>query len=199
MATLSGIGGTVLPRLLAALKDESSPLMSKRDKNIFSLVLQDVGLKRAGVRRSEKIYSDKLFLLAVLMGAVVLTLVHPQMPLFSTSIKLNWVFLFSLIIWQPFIEELLFRGVIQGQLSKYRWGKRAVFHITAANFLTSAAFIVVHLVNSALLWSFAIFIPSLIYGYFRDRFSSVYPSMILHGIYNSMVIVGLYLNGNAVI
>jgi len=89
------------------------------------------------------------------------------------------------------IEELLFRGIIQGQLSKSNWGQQARFRITAANIVTSVLFVAMHMLNSSPTWSLAIFIPSIFYGYFRDTFNSVYPAMLLHSVYNLTVVIGL--------
>ena len=63
--------------------------------------------------------------------------------------------------------------------------------ITAANIVTSIIFVVMHMLNTSLIWSLTIFMPSLLYGFFRDTFKSVYPAMVLHSIYNLIVVLGL--------
>ena len=118
--------------------------------------------------------------------------------MFSSTLTLHWSLLLSVLLWQPFAEELFFRGIIQGQLRRFVWGQRTLLKLSAANVVTSACFAAVHMINTQPIWALTIFIPSLLFGYFRDRFDSIYPSLLLHGLYNAMVVVGLLLNGNAV-
>lgn len=193
MAALSGVKWAAYFKLLALLRCGWCLFMSdKKLKHIFTLILQDLGLNKAA-----RFYYDAKFLFALFSSVVVLFFIYPYMPVFSSELKLSWTLLISLIIWQPLIEELLFRGVIQGQASKYKWGQAKIFHVTSANIITSFLFVAIHLFNSLLLWSLAIFIPSLLYGYFKDLFNSVYPAIVLHGAYNALVIIALYVNGNA--
>ena len=155
-------------------------------------------LEEAGLYNCPRFYLDRQFAAAIVAGMLFLWLFYDRLPVFSSPLTLNWTLLVSVLIWQPFIEELLFRGVIQGQVSKYKWGQAKILHITSANIITSFLFVAIHLFNSPLLWSLAIFIPSLLYGYFKDMFNSVYPAIVLHGVYNALVIIALYINGNAV-
>ena len=150
-------------------------------------------LKESGLLHCPQFYRDLRFTVAILAGIVVLLLVHEWVPVFSSDLTLHLQLLISVLIWQPLVEELLFRGIIQGQLSRQGWGQHARFSITAANVVTSILFVALHMFNNSPVWSLSVFIPSLIYGYFRDRFNSVYPSMILHSSYNAMVILGIYL------
>ena len=61
---------------------------------------------------------------------------------------------------------------------------------------TSVLFVVMHMINSTPLFALTVFVPSLVFGYFRDYCNSVYPCIILHSAYNAMVFVGLVLNRN---
>ena len=149
-------------------------------------------LKESGLLHCPHFYRDFRFTVAILAGIVVLFLVHEWVPVFSSTPVLHLKLLISVLIWQPLIEELLFRGIIQGQLSRQGWGQHALFNITIANVVTSVLFVALHMFNNSPVWSLTIFIPSLVYGYFRDRFNSVYPSMLLHSSYNAMVVLGIY-------
>jgi membrane protease YdiL (CAAX protease family) len=100
----------------------------------------------------------------------------------------NGLFLVSFILWQPLIEELLFRGVIQGQLRTTRPGRWQKAGITGANLISSLFFVLAHTVNHSPLWAIAVFVPSLVFGFMRDRHDSIYPGLVLHCAYN-----GLYL------
>ncbi|RRS30264.1 MAG: hypothetical protein P794_07890 [Epsilonproteobacteria bacterium (ex Lamellibrachia satsuma)] len=92
--------------------------------------------------------------------------------------------LFFLIFLYPVIEELAFRGLIQEYLSKVT-GYRSLFpYVSVANLMTSLLFVLMHFVHHEPLWAFLVFFPSLVFGYFKESFDSVLPSIFLHMFYN---------------
>ena len=138
-----------------------------------------------GLLTCQPFWRDAQFYLALLAGLIVLTVLYFFFPLHTDIFKTGqWGLLLSLILWQPFGEELLFRGIIQGQLHQLPWGQRRWLYISAANLLTSFAFVALHLVYHPSLWAVAIFFPSLVFGYFRERHQSLYPAFALHSLYN---------------
>jgi len=142
-------------------------------------------LQQTGLRTCPPFWWDSQFYLALLAGLIVLVVIYLFFPIHSDVIRTGqWGLLFSLILWQPFGEELLFRGIIQGQLSQLPWGQRSWFKISTANLLTSLAFVMLHLFYHPTLWAIAIFFPSLVFGYFRERHQSLYPAFALHSLYN---------------
>lgn len=90
----------------------------------------------------------------------------------------------QLVIVAPVLEELLFRGVLQGRLLETTWGRDGRF-FTRANLATSACFAVFHLVSHAWAWSLAAFVPSLVFGHFRDRYRSLMWPIVVHAFYNA--------------
>lgn len=93
--------------------------------------------------------------------------------------------LFFLIVFYPVIEELAFRGVIQEFIASKTKQFRPYFYITIANFVTSLLFVTVHFVHHTPLWALLVFIPSLIFGYFKDQYKHIVPSIFLHMFYNA--------------
>lgn len=92
-------------------------------------------------------------------------------------------FLLFFVILYPLLEELIFRGLIQDYFAKLT--KKINFvQISLANVITSLLFMVMHLVYHAPLWAILTFVPSLIFGYFKDRYNLIMPSIILHMFYN---------------
>ena len=89
----------------------------------------------------------------------------------------------SLVVVQPLLEELVLRGVLQGQLLRLtrarRWGP-----VSAANVATTAAFVALHLPAQPLAWALAVAAPSLVFGHLRERLGSVWPAVALHAVYN---------------
>ncbi len=85
----------------------------------------------------------------------------------------------------PVVEELVFRGALQGTLYRQRWGSRRLGPISTANFFTSLLFAGFHFFYHAPLWAALVFLPSLLFGYFRDKYQRVLPAIILHVLYNA--------------
>ena len=91
------------------------------------------------------------------------------------------VFLSSVILY-PVIEELAFRGFIQTWLLE-----KSIFRklkLSYANLVTSFLFASFHLFNQSPLWAALIFAPSLVFGYLRERYEAVTPSIVMHAWYN---------------
>jgi len=127
---------------------------------------------------------DTQFWIAVGLGPVVWVIlwVLSGMPA-SIGISLT-VFLGSVILY-PVIEELAFRGFVQTWLlEKPFWKSMLIAKISKANVLTSVVFAALHLINQPLIWAALIFFPSLVFGYLRERYDAVTPSILVHGWYN---------------
>jgi len=82
----------------------------------------------------------------------------------------------------PVLEELCFRGLVQTELRR-RFDRR-FGPVSAANLLTSATFVALHWAQNPKAWVGLVVIPSLIYGYFRDRYDTVKSPMALHLLHN---------------
>lgn len=97
----------------------------------------------------------------------------------------GWAPLLWLALLLPLLEELLFRGLVQGKLLALAWGKRQFASFTLANLLTSGLFTALHFASHPPLWAAGVLLPALLFGYFRDRHDSVYPAIALHVFYNA--------------
>lgn len=84
----------------------------------------------------------------------------------------------------PVLEETVFRGLIQEKLYRLPWGCRRTGLVSAANIAASILFAVSHLIYHSPLRAISVFFPSLIFGYFRDRYGRIVPSIVLHVFYN---------------
>ena len=84
----------------------------------------------------------------------------------------------------PVLEELVFRGLVQGELRR-RLPSSPATSVSLANLLTSILFVVTHLLYHPPLWAAAVFLPSLVFGYLRDRYGSLLPPILLHVFYNA--------------
>lgn len=125
--------------------------------------------------------TDKQFLLAIAAAVVVWALGYAFVGDLISKQAFNPL---SAIIIYPVLEEFIFRGFIQDAIwQKIR--KNLIASLSYANVLTSILFASAHLLYQPPLWALSVFIPSLIFGYFKDRTGSVVPSMLLHIFYNA--------------
>lgn len=149
-----------------------------------------------GLAACPPFYRDRQFVLAVVGGAIAWLVAWAVFPDCFASPTRQLAVLLSLILWQPLLEELLFRGVLQGQLGLRSWWREKHFGISRANLATSFLFVLGHLFYHAPFWALAVFVPSLLFGHFRERHASVYPALALHVYYNAgYFLIGLTRTG----
>ena len=141
--------------------------------------------------------ADAHWALAVL-GAVPVWIVLAWMVGPSMFQPRGWAGWLGLVLLWPLMEELLFRGLLQGQLLRLsqRLGKpRRIGPVTWANALTTLAFVALHLSAQPLAWALAVALPSLVFGHLRERFASVWPAVGLHMVYNAGFVVAGWVAG----
>lgn len=129
-------------------------------------------------------WQDARFWLALLAGPIcwaVLWLAGMRANLHPPPTA---VFLMVAIIY-PLLEEIVFRGGVQGALLSRAVFARRWCGLTLANVLTSLLFAAAHLLNQPPVWAALILVPSLVFGWARDRYARITPSIILHMLYNA--------------
>lgn len=140
--------------------------------------------RELGLHSGWRFAAERPFYVALGAAPHALLLLNGIMPTWSNGIRLQASVMLSAVLWQPFVEEMLFRGVLQGKLKKHAWARAAVLELTAANILTSLLFATAHLATHSPAWAAAVMAPSLVFGYFRDRYDQLLPSLLLHAVYN---------------
>jgi membrane protease YdiL (CAAX protease family) len=142
-----------------------------------------------GVRRPSA--KDISVFLAVAVGLCAflwayMTLVgRLGVPFINVSEQINkagWPFWSAVLVFgaaPAIFEELAFRGLIQGALTRVM-GPREGWLIQGA------LFSVLHLLPLIFL---SHFVMGLSFGYLRRRFGSLYPGMLLHGTWNTFVLL----------
>lgn len=95
----------------------------------------------------------------------------------------------SLVLVQPLLEELVFRGILQGLalrlLATPAGLPRRLGPLTLANGLVTLLFVALHLRTQPLAWALAVAAPSLVFGHLRERYASVWPAVLVHAVYNA--------------
>ncbi len=158
--------------------------VSSRECSLLSRPAQVMAL--LGLHYHRPFHRDSAFLLLLALGPLVwFSLIGfygfhplPRHAIWSPAF-------FSVILWQPLFEELLFRGMVQGHLLPSMARQKTWFGLSTSNLLTSLLFSLAHLAGHSISWSLLVFIPSLCFGFVRDRVGSVYPSIALHAFYNA--------------
>lgn len=143
-----------------------------------------------GLRRPRKGSLDRSFVTLLLVGAFV------GWVLGSRSVQPDSatpMLLLSLVLWQPLVEELLFRGVLQGVMLRSITGARRVAGLSVANIVTSLAFVAIHFAQHPWLWALGVIVPSLLFGHYRERADSVVPCILMHVIFNAAFFMSLLL------
>ena len=88
----------------------------------------------------------------------------------------------------PVLEEIVFRGAVQDFLGRHL-EVRNTSGLTRANLATSVLFAAAHVALRGSPFSAAVFFPSLVFGYFRERHGTLASPILLHVFYNA----GLFL------
>jgi len=115
---------------------------------------------------------DPLFFVLLALGLVSWLLPEPDLAI-------PWTTLAALAV----IEEIVFRGLLQDLFGRIFPGSFPV-GLTPANLSTSLVFSLVHLLNHPPLWAISVFLPSLVFGWAKDRYGSLLPCIMLHFTYN---------------
>lgn len=131
------------------------------------------------VKLNRQFYSDPTFHILLFIPVFIWLFVYKYNPSISQFEK---KYLISVILIIPIIEEVIFRGLLQTWIAK-RYNQ-AVGQLSLANLITSSIFALLHLFTQPLSMALYTFIPSLIFGYAKDRYKRLMPSIILHSSYN---------------
>jgi membrane protease YdiL (CAAX protease family) len=137
-------------------------------------------------RLQPRFWRDPLFYAAVaaalLYWLALYLLLQPPLEL-GWPLREPWRFLYPALFY-PVVEELVFRGLIQDMAHRHLKAWR-LGPLTHANILTSLLFTALHFINHPPLWAAAVLIPSLLFGFFKDRTSALAAPILLHAFYNS--------------
>jgi len=86
------------------------------------------------------------------------------------------------------LEEVIFRGGIQGGLLRKEIFRLKLLCLSRANWLTSLLFAVAHVWQHAAVLVPGYFVVSLVFGYFRERYKGILVPVALHAWYNLVLL-----------
>lgn len=134
-----------------------------------------LALDRAFVRDSRGWRILASGLIVAFAGALVLPRAFPAAPF-------SGLWLVGLCLWQPFWEELVFRGILLNALAgitSLRWGA-----LSLANLLQATLFALAHLLHHAPLGAAATLLPALALGYLAERQGHIGGAFFTHAAWN---------------
>ncbi len=148
---------------------------------IVSSVLADIGLGAW-----PPFQKDRLFILSLVAGVLVWVMLwFTVIPTYTIDQGSITKIIILTVIWYPLLEEILFRGIIQKTIFDKPWGKKSLVGLSAANWFASLLFILAHAMYQPGIWAIMVLAPSLVFGFFRDRYANIYPCILLHSFYNA--------------
>jgi len=107
---------------------------------------------------------------------------------------LQWRLVLTLCVLAPLLEELVFRGLIQGYFRQHTQAKKTFVGISAANLLTSLLFVLMHWLTRDGYTAALVFLPSVYLGVVRDRIGSLLTCMFIHVFWNFTWYLTLWLS-----
>ena len=141
-------------------------------------------LHNLALSRCPGLFADRHFTLAALAALPFWLLLWGHPDTYTAPLPGIWPLLY-LIALGPFVEELAFRGALQGWCLEYAWAQRRTLGLSHANLLVTALFCASHFAYHPPLWAIGVAVPSLIFGHLRERHHSLIPGLLLHVWYNS--------------
>jgi len=121
----------------------------------------------------------------LLLAIIAPLLIWPWLPAWdSAQFQESTFAAIALFVFIPVLEEVIFRGFLQGWLLKKTWFNKQVAGESRANWLTSLVFALAHLWQHTVMLIPGYFLVSLLLGHFRERYRGVLVPIFLHAYYN---------------
>lgn len=156
-------------------------------------VTSAIGLRRVSWKAMLRMFPTAIVLMGInIIVFTATTTVFGEIKVKDTDLLLNntlkgneylLVFIVTVVL-APIAEELLFRGLL------YRYLRRKV-PIIVAVLISAAVFGILHIVFPPL------FVMGIVFALVSEKYDSLYPSMFLHAINNSIVFLTFYLGKNS--
>lgn len=131
----------------------------------------------------------KFLILALLAGPLVSAGLRLASHLGAVRIpqpNLGWATLLNLLLLAPALEEVVFRGGVQGALDRTPFGRiRVAGSVNVGNALASVLFSAAHLLVDPPWLAASVFFPSLVFGRLKQLYPSLLPAMLVHAWYNA--------------
>ncbi|MBY5944427.1 JDVT-CTERM system glutamic-type intramembrane protease MrtJ [Photobacterium rosenbergii] len=133
----------------------------------------------------EKVLDDRTLLaticLSIVIGCVFWSLFPCNIITAEHTTTIAW---FNTLLIYPVLEELAFRGTIQEALLKQSHLNEVHFGVSKANLITSVLFAGFHIIYQPAFLVVLILLPSLVLGFFKERYTTILVPIGLHILFN---------------
>jgi membrane protease YdiL (CAAX protease family) len=127
--------------------------------------------------------------LRLLAAALAPLLVWQWIPPWDVSIfSKGWAGAVVFCVSVAVLEEVIFRGGIQGWLLQKAYFKSSISGFSRANWATSSLFAFAHVILHPAWLVPGYFAVSLVLGYFRERYRGILVPVLLHAYYNLVLL-----------
>lgn len=133
-------------------------------------------------------WRDPLYIVWLLLGCSVAALVG-HFSIFSIGLYFSYANLLFIGVIYPILEEVTFRGFFMGLVLKFREARYSISGISGANLLTTLCFTFFHWATQQSVTAWWVIIPSLLFGWARERYDSLIAPIILHICFNLVLII----------
>ena len=102
--------------------------------------------------------------------------------------NVHWAFDYRyllLVLVYPLVEEVVFRGLLQGQLRNLSVMRAELAGVSLANVSASIVFMSTHLLVQETVIAAADIFPSMVFGFLFDRYRTILPGVLVHVFYNA--------------
>lgn len=101
---------------------------------------------------------------------------------------------FNILLIYPVLEEVAFRGTIQEVLLKLSGLNEVHYGVSKANFITSVLFAGFHIIYQPAWLASLILLPSLVLGFFKERYATILVPIGLHILFNLVFLLSRLAN-----
>ena len=142
--------------------------------------------------RTIQVFEDKKLIVTVFLSIVIGSVFWQLLPCYLASTwDISAIVLINMLFIYPVIEEWVFRGTIQEGLLKKQPLRKAYYGVSNANLITSCVFTGFHMIHQPLLFAVLVFIPSVVFGFFKERYSALLVPIGLHILFNGIFLLAL--------
>jgi membrane protease YdiL (CAAX protease family) len=121
----------------------------------------------------------------LIAALLVPLMIWPWVPVWNEELPKAGLFgAVAFVVSFAALEEVLFRGFLQGWLLGKSQFNIKIFVFSRANLITSIAFAVAHIWTHSLELLPGYFLVGMVLGYFRERYNGILVPVFLHSYYN---------------
>lgn len=137
----------------------------------------------------QQVFQDKLLILTICLSITIGSIFWLLFPCYlSVTWDISPIILLNMLLVYPILEEWVFRGGIQEFLLNRKW-RRSYYGVSQANLITSSLFAAFHLIQQPPLFAALVFLPSITFGFFKERYSALLVPIGLHILFNGIFLL----------